>query len=756
MSNKPKKSLEILLAQLTHHLEQDNIEDAWLLIKQQYSFILFALDKTNDELTNKINDLFDQISHIAKNLSNKNQYDEALYLYNALYQHKGNDINLVTELADIQFKKANYYQALSYYQLLSQYYPDDINIHHQLSYCLYWSGAYYEAQSIMNRLYQKWGEGLTNQAKAFWGYINALLGQYEKIEFHQQNHFIESNAELFKEISPKWWRGQSITNKRVAIICDQGYGDQILFLRYLKTFHRDYQAYLKLFVFHVMQPLICHNFEIDEISLVPEKYSKENFEDVDVIMLLSSLLVFYWRDMQHIPFKEQYLKVPICHQDKWQSLIPNSNKIKIGITWQGNPQLADTEHRDLPNNLIASLFKFKMFDFYQLGINQNISTEILQKNNYFDLTSNYQNFLDTAAQILQMDLVITVDSSTAHLCGALGKRALVFIRKSPAEWRWLTEGGDCPWYNSLQLVRQQYPYQWQESINYVQKELSRLARKPLEKNLNETTQLKEYQLDDIQLHQTRYGFLYSFSNDNYIGKSINQYGEYSQTEITLLEKHINASDTVIDVGANIGTHTLFFSKKITESGAVISIEPQKIIYDLLKENIHINKLSNVTTHQFYLDKEEGIKYIEPKVASHLDNFGTLSHEDNEGDAINKATLDSLKLEKCDFIKLDAQGKELEVLVGASNTIKEFMPIMYIYCEIKERTPSLISFLMEYQYQLYWHTAFYFNENNYYHDHLNIFGNSASFNILCFPKDKNVIQTPELRKVEGIDDWFFDE
>lgn len=141
---------------------------------------------------------------------------------------------------------------------------------------------------------------------------------------------------------------------------------------------------------------------------------------------------------------------------------------------------------------------------------------------------------------------------------------------------------------------------------------------------------------------------------------------------------------ILDGGANIGLISVPLA--LISKGQVISFEPQKLIYYALCGNIVLNNLSNITAIQKGLGAENKIMYV-PKIDYNTSNdFGDVTLQDNGADAIEIITIDSLKLDKLDFLKLDIEGMEVDALNGAKKTLDKCRPwcwIEYFKCELSE-------------------------------------------------------------------------
>jgi len=243
-----------------------------------------------------------------------------------------------------------------------------------------------------------------------------------------------------------------------------------------------------------------------------------------------------------------------------------------------------------------------------------------------------------------------------------------------------------------------------------------------------------------------------FKNDTFIGRSLDLYGEWTQTEIDVLLPLLTPGDIVVDVGAYIGTHTIPFAKATLPNGGVYAIEPQRMAFAFLSTNIAINNLMNVISiNKFVSDTIKKIKtlILDQTVAQ---NFGSLKIPNlKEGETIETITIDSLKLSRVKLIKIDVEGPEEKVLIGATNTINKYKPALYIEGTNPKNSKKIISRVFDLGYQAFWHIFNYYNPDNYFGQKRNVFAEfHPEVNIICFPKN-TVVEQNIFIKVDGIKD-----
>ena len=168
------------------------------------------------------------------------------------------------------------------------------------------------------------------------------------------------------------------------------------------------------------------------------------------------------------------------------------------------------------------------------------------------------------------------------------------------------------------------------------------------------------------LKTCKYGPMLFNKNDSYVGKSYQNYGEWKEGEVLLFKQIIHDGQVILDVGANIGQHTLFFSQAVGTTGKVYAFEPQRLFFQTLCANVALHSMINVFTCQVAVGAATGsIKVPVAKPWQKEANFAALSLRDYQaGEDVPLISIDSLDLPLCHFIKIEVVGMEREVLLGA--------------------------------------------------------------------------------------------
>lgn len=258
------------------------------------------------------------------------------------------------------------------------------------------------------------------------------------------------------------------------------------------------------------------------------------------------------------------------------------------------------------------------------------------------------------------------------------------------------------------------------------------------------------------LTEFRFGQILYNKNDIYIGKSLELYGEFSYGEAQLFEAVVKPGMTVVEVGANIGSHTIALAQWAGPKGRVHAFEPQRIVFQTLCANVALNHLTNVMTHYAAVGDKADELIVPELDPRHENNFGGLGLGGfGEGRKVPVVTVDSLNLPACHFIKADVEGMEEAALRGAEETIRRFLPILYVENDRKEKSEDLVRFIHSLGYRMFHHCPPLFSPENFKGNSENIFPNIVSKNLLCVhessPSNIRGLAEVDVPEGEGNDD-----
>ena len=244
----------------------------------------------------------------------------------------------------------------------------------------------------------------------------------------------------------------------------------------------------------------------------------------------------------------------------------------------------------------------------------------------------------------------------------------------------------------------------------------------------------------------RRGIFSWLAGDEFVGRALNDYGEYGEGEIEMFAQILKPGDIAIDVGANIGALTVPIAQLVGSTGKVYAYEPGENNLAVLAQNIRQNDLGEfVEIVPFAASDEAGEVVVAPVASPNLwrkpeEKFKLL------GDPVKvkTVTIDSLNLDKCKLVKIDVDGMEIETLTGMDNTIKRCRPLIYIENEQEGRQGELIAHLTDRGFRIWWHRPAQYNPNNFRGNKRNWFGRIVSIMMIAIPEEFGAI-------VDGLDE-----
>lgn len=246
------------------------------------------------------------------------------------------------------------------------------------------------------------------------------------------------------------WDGSCFDGKRVLIRCEHGLGDTIQFLRFAPLLR---QAARQVIV-KAQPPLLDLLAGMDGIDLLLNGWTTEPEPEHDVVIECMELAYAFRSTLERLPAKTPYLPVDRLRRDRGNVLLGvHGGGFKIGVVWaasEWNPR------RSIPLEQLAPLTELPVALYsFQQGPQRVRAGEL----GMMPVSAATENIADAAAGMLQMDAMVSVDSMTAHLAGALGVPVYLLLTRQ-ADWRWMEGRGDSPWYPTMRILRQDASERW--------------------------------------------------------------------------------------------------------------------------------------------------------------------------------------------------------------------------------------------------------------------------------------------------------
>jgi Flp pilus assembly protein TadD len=268
------------------------------------------------------------------------------------------------------------------------------------------------------------------------------------------------------------WQGEALAGKRLVVMPEQGLGDEIQFVRYLAWLKAQGPAQLTLACRADQRVLLETLDGPDRVVCLEEAGPYLDSHDYWVFLL--SLPLHAGTTLANIPATTPYLSLDPLRLAGLAPRLAGAG-LRVGLVWRGNPKHSNDAERSLPGlEVLAPVWEFAGVHFFSLQ-KSAVSLVVPANQPLTDLGPAIGDFADTAAILCQLDLLIAVDTSVAHLAGALGVPCWLLLPCYKTDWRWLLERRDSPWYPSLRLFRQVRRGDWRAPVAALAEELRRFT-----------------------------------------------------------------------------------------------------------------------------------------------------------------------------------------------------------------------------------------------------------------------------------------
>jgi hypothetical protein len=286
--------------------------------------------------------------------------------------------------------------------------------------------------------------------------------QYEK-----RWQFEHLDGKLPKLSQPRW-EGQDLKAKTIIVTGEQGHGDNIQFCRFAEQLVR-LGAKVVICVDNNLKPLLVNSF-LPPVVVLGTDDLLPHFDYWTPIMSIPGFLDITY---ENLPYKLQYLTPSAISIKTWQEQLGKKMKLRIGVCWSGRRDSWINQHKAVPFEKIFDLIKRNpQYEWINL---QTDCTEEEQARliaeGVISFNGLIQNWNDTAGLIMNLDVVIAVDTAVGHLAGALGRPFWLPLNQFGQDWRWLLKRNDSPWYASCRIFRQPSIGNWDEPLAQIENNL---------------------------------------------------------------------------------------------------------------------------------------------------------------------------------------------------------------------------------------------------------------------------------------------
>lgn len=284
-----------------------------------------------------------------------------------------------------------------------------------------------------------------------------LLGDYKQgwpaYEIRWQYEHLNG---LLPKFSQPRWEGQDLTDKTILVLGEQGHGDTIQFVRFVQDLH-NLGAKILLYSNQSLKPLFLNSLKIENVIT-----DYDQIPTFDYWIPMMSLPTILGTQLETLTHYQYYLVADSTTVQIWQNRLGPKKKLRVGISWSGRRDTWMNRHKGMPFEHAVNFIKsLPEYEWYNLQVDcTNEENQTLNKIGVHTYPGQVNNFADTAGLIMNLDVVLSVDTAVAHLSGSLGRPTWIMLPQYMVDWRWLLDRNDSPWYPTARLFRQSKIGDW--------------------------------------------------------------------------------------------------------------------------------------------------------------------------------------------------------------------------------------------------------------------------------------------------------
>ena len=521
------------------------------------------------------------------------------------------------------------------------------------------------------------------------------------------------------------WNGQNLQGKIILVRSEQGAGDLFQFIRYA-PFLKQLGATV-LLELHLELGILGKRFEGVDQTL----RRGEPLPHFDYFIDLLSLPKAFRTVEASIPARVPYLEPPQSWSDQWRDRLARYGGFKVGVVWAGDPKHPRDRERSMPLAMFEPLVETNGIDWFSLqkGPAAAAASDTQLAGIINLLGPELYEFTDTAAAISNLDLVISVDTSVAHLAGALGK-AVWLLLPFVADWRWM-EGRDVsPWYPTMRIFRQAQPDDWAAVIQRVRVALADLVSDGSRDSLPTvvSTPRSSRAVDSdmrigasdersngaiARVCRTRFGMIQFVPDGQRLSRSLEYYGDYLHSQLNIANRLVKSGDVVVDVSAGIGLHAIALAGSVGADGQVLAIERSPILRQILLQNLEINEL-------------QGVSVMPASAATQ--------------------SLDDLAFDRVDFVRIGDPGEVARIVDGGEETLHNHAPTLMFSEQPREGLDLLGRRMAKLGYRCWSIETVLFERTNFNCRDDDVFSGARSYALLALPKRLHI---PDVLAMPGV-------
>jgi len=395
-------------------------------------------------------------------------YENAISHYEEAVALKPKNIRLKFELGNLLAIVGRCQESADQYLDIVKLCPNHYQAMHNAGYSLKVKGDIEKAIELYNRaieLKPDYEEAIYARGLVYLSSGNFKKG-WEGFSWRLKKE--KRNAEKLRT----WIKNNDLQGKTIYLIPEGGLGDTIQFIRYAEELKKRGATV----IVSVQKPLkaLISNCDYIDLLITPGQKTRKSYHDFSGIL---SLAAIFESDEETIPKNIPYIFPDKDLTEQWGNYFADKKGLNVGICWEADlvneSRRLLVAHRSIPLKKLAHLSQVKNVNFYSLQKSKGVSQiqdlpSDFAVNTFENLDENHGAFMDTAAIMKHLDLVITVDTAIAHLAGALGVPVFLMLPYN-TDWRWILNRTDTPWYPAMKIFKQPAPFDWDSVVESVKK-----------------------------------------------------------------------------------------------------------------------------------------------------------------------------------------------------------------------------------------------------------------------------------------------
>jgi tetratricopeptide (TPR) repeat protein len=443
-------------------------------VLSNYGLILTALKRHEEALACFEDALASDAGYLlalknrAASLKSLGRHDEALAAFAAVHAARPEDIDILNECGGLLVRLGQIEAALACYDRALALAPQVAELHVN-------KGSALAAASRFMDALESFTAAIALDPQCAEAHHRASLVRLRAGDFKTGWRDYEWRwrtqwAPQVRRVSAPLWRGEPIAGKTVLLLAEQGYGDTIQFIRYAPLV----AARGARVIVDVPPPLQEIASGIDGVAAVLTTDAPA--PHVDYQCPFMSLPLALGTELATIPANVPYVLPAPELVAEWHDRLPRTGHPRIGLCWAGSRAHLNDHNRSIALSRFNDILALPGLRFISVQREVDAAAQaILHRHGVVELGQDFESFSDAAAVLAQLDLLISVDTAVAHLAGAIGKPVALLL-PIPAEWRWLSDRADSPWYPTMRLFRQTVSGDWDAPLARLHKELGLLAQ----------------------------------------------------------------------------------------------------------------------------------------------------------------------------------------------------------------------------------------------------------------------------------------